>query len=136
MKKDLSSLRSQLRDTHQKLQSLLDAFLGREPLLKGSLYNLRRKCGKPTCRCAHGEPHASTVLSYRGQGRPQNISPPPEKVAKLRKLTDDYRRFRQARTQLVRLQRQLVELVDLIEAARTQLGEVEFRPVSKSRSRR
>jgi hypothetical protein len=78
MKKDLSSLHSQLRDTHRKLQTLLETFLGREPLINGSLYTLRRKCGKPNCRCAQGELHASTVLSYRGQGRPQNISPPPE----------------------------------------------------------
>ena len=139
MKKDLSPLRSQLCETRQKLQSLLDAFLGREPLLKGSLYTLQRKCGKPSCHCARGELHASTVLSYRGQGRMQNISPPPEQLAKLRKRTEDYRSFRQARTQLVRLQRQLVEIIDRIEAARTQQGDVEFRPVlvsKKSRSRR
>ena len=57
-------------------QDLIETFLAREPLLPGSLYTLRRRCGKPTCHCNDGELHASTVLSYRGQGRPRNISPP------------------------------------------------------------
>lgn len=137
MKKDLSSLRAQLRDSRQKISTLLEAFLGREPLLNASLYTLRRKCGKESCHCAQGELHASTVLSYRGQGRPRNISPPPEQLAKLQSLTDDYRRFRQARTQLGRLQRELIELIELIEAARVKQGEVEFESLrAKSRNRR
>jgi hypothetical protein len=139
MNRDLSSLRSQLRQTQQQLQTLLDAFLGREPLLPGSLYTLRRKCGKANCRCAHGELHASTVLAYRGPGRPKNISPPPEQLQALRKLTDDYRRFRQARTQLLRLQRQMLHLIDRLEAARVEQGQQQFqklRSPARSRSRR
>jgi hypothetical protein len=123
MTQDLSSLRSQLRSVQQQIQELLETFLAREPLLPGSLYTLRRRCGKPTCHCAHGQLHASTVLSYRGQGRPQNITPAPEQLPEVRKLTDAYRRFRQARTQLLRLQRQLLSLIDQIEAARVQPGE-------------
>ena len=138
MSVDLSTLRTQLRDTQQQLLALLDGFLGREPLLPGSLYTLRRRCGKPNCRCAHGELHASTVLSYRGQGRPQNITPPPEQLAAVRTLTDDYRRFRQARTKLLRLQRQMLTLLDRIEAARVRQGEREFQKLrgpSQSRAR-
>lgn len=122
----LSSLRSQLKQAQQQLPGLLEDCFRREPLLPGSLYTLRRKCGKPNCRCARGEFHESTVLSYRGQGRPQNISPPPEQIESLRKMTDDYRRVRQARAKLVRWQRQLLALVDALEAARVQEGEAEF----------
>ena len=124
----------------QQLQALLESFLAREPLLPGSLYTLRRRCGKPNCHCAQGELHASTVLSYRGQGRPQNITPPPGQFKEVRKLTEDYRRFRKARTQLLRLQRQMLTLINRIEAARVQQGERLFRklraPASRTRSRR
>ena len=140
MARDLSSLRSQLRAVQQQIQELLQAFLGREPLLRGSLYILRRRCGKPNCHCVDGELHASTVLSYRGQGRPQNITPAPEHREELRKLTDVYRRFRQARTQLLRLQRQLLTLIDRLEAARVQEGERRLQqlrsPTPRTRSRR
>ena len=77
MTRDLSSLRAQVLAVQHRSE-LLDTFLGRTPLLPGSLYTLRRRCGKPNCHCAQGELHASTVLSYRGQGRPQNISPAAE----------------------------------------------------------
>lgn len=141
MTKQLSSLRAQLAQAQQQLTSLLEDCFGREPLLPGSLYTLRRKCGKPNCRCTRGELHESTVLSYRGKGRPRNISPPPEQIKTLRAMTDDYRRVRQARAKLVRWQRELLKLVDGLEAARVQQGEVEFQKgrspaVRKSRSSR
>jgi len=120
---DLSSLRSQLLAVVQQLHDLCATFCAREPLLPGSLYTLRRRCGKPTCHCAHGTPHANTVLSYRGQGRPQNITPAPAQLPKLRQLTDAYRRFRQARTQLLRRQRQLLTLVDRLAQARVREGQ-------------
>ena len=138
----LSSLRSQLRQAQQLLPGLLEACFAREPLLPGSLYTLRRKCGKPSCRCSRGELHESTVLSYRGQGKPRNLTMAPEHLPALRALTDPYRRCRPARAQLVRWQRQLLDIVDALQAARVQLGEAEFhkrcaphaRPSRSSRS--
>jgi len=122
MSRDLSSLRLQVLDLQRQLATLLESFLGREPLLPGSLYTLRRRCGKPTCHCVRGELHASTVLSYRGQGRPRNVTLPPESLREVRKLTEDYRAFRKARTHLARLVRQLQDLLDRIEAARVEEG--------------
>jgi hypothetical protein len=140
MTRELSTLRSQLLAVPPQLQELIETFLAREPLLPGSLYTLRRRCGKPSCHCARGALHASTVLSYRGQGRPQNITPPEEQLDEVRKLTDAYRRFRQARTQLLRLQKQLLTLLDRLEATRVQEGERRFQqlrsPPSRTRSRR
>ena len=138
----LSSLRSQLLQAQQLLPGLLEACFAREPLLPGSLYTLRRKCGKPSCRCSRGELHESTVLSYRGQGKPRNLTTAPEHLPALRAMTDHYRTCRQARARLVRWQRQVLDLVDALQAARVQLGEAEFqqrgapqpRPSRSSRS--
>jgi hypothetical protein len=140
MPHELSVLRSQVNALQQQLPDLLAVFLGREPLLPGSLYTLRRRCGKPNCHCADGELHASTVLSYRGHGRPKNVTPAPEQLATVRQLTDEYRRFRQARTDLLRLQRQLLTLIDRLQAARVQAGQQRFEqvrsPTPRTRSRR
>jgi hypothetical protein len=134
MSQQLSSLRSQLLKVRDQLPQLLEACLARAPLLPGSLYTLRRKCGKSNCHCNRGELHESTVLSYRGQGRPRNISPPPEQLGSLRTMTQDYRRCRQNRAQLVRWQRQLLKLVDALEAARVRAGEAEFSKMRASSS--
>ena len=100
MNQQLSSLRSRVLKLQQQLPHLLEDCLGRAPLVPGSLYTLRRRCGKPNCHCSCGELHESTVLSYRGQGRPRNISPPPEQLESLRTMTHDYRRCRQARARM------------------------------------
>lgn len=136
MTKRLSQLRAQLRQAQQLLPALLEECFGRGPLLPGSIYLLRRKCGKPNCHCARGELHESTALSYRGEGRPRNVSPPSDQLDTLRKMADDYRRVRQARAELVRWQRRLLTLVDALEAARVQRGEAEFQKGRSPASRK
>lgn len=135
MKQTLSQLRVQLRDAQRQLPALLEECFRREPLLPGSIYILRRKCGKANCRCTRGELHESTVLSYRGDGRPRNVSLDNDQIGTLRKGTDGYRRAKQARAKLVRWQRQVLTLVDAIEAARVELGKGEFQAGRSSASR-
>jgi hypothetical protein len=48
---------------------------GVEPLvLRGSLIVLRRRCGKPGCHCATGEPHATPALSYSVEGKTRMLT--------------------------------------------------------------
>ena len=126
MAKSLSSLRAQLRQLDQQIQGLLETFMEREPLLPGSMYTLKRRCGKPNCRCAQGHLHETELLSYRGGTRPRNVTPQRGQQELFKKGTEAYRRFRQARAQLVKLQRQMVKLVDSIEAERTTQGKRKF----------
>jgi hypothetical protein len=46
----------------------------RPRVLPGSLITLRRKCGKPTCRCASGAPHETPALSYSVAGRAKMLT--------------------------------------------------------------
>ena len=43
-------------------------------MLRGVLFTLRRKCGKPTCRCATGEPHETPALAYPDRGRTKTLT--------------------------------------------------------------
>ena len=53
-------------------------------LLRGSLITIRRKCGKPGCRCADGEPHESPALSVSLAGRSVTVSLRPAEVPAVR----------------------------------------------------
>jgi hypothetical protein len=44
------------------------------PLLRGTLFTLRRKCGKANCRCATGQPHESPALAYPSGGRTKTMT--------------------------------------------------------------
>ena len=123
MPQALSQLRTQLLQLLEQIQQLRQPFLEREPLLPGSVYTLKRRCGKPNCRCATGELHHTEILSYRGGPRPRNITPPPGQLRGVKQGTEAYRRFRQARAQLVKLHRQLLQLIDTIEAERVRQGQ-------------
>ncbi|MGH9087409.1 MAG: DUF6788 family protein [Acidimicrobiales bacterium] len=43
-------------------------------VLHGTLTTFRRRCGKPACRCAGGEPHESPALTYTEDGRTKTLT--------------------------------------------------------------
>ena len=47
---------------------------GSPRLVRGSLITLRRRCGKPNCRCADGAPHETPALSYSVEGRTRTVT--------------------------------------------------------------
>ncbi len=69
-------------------------------LVRGSVITHRRRCGKPTCRCADTSTtppptlHESFVLSYSEAGRTRFLMLPPDRVAAVRAATERYRRRR------------------------------------------
>lgn len=45
-----------------------------EPMLRGVLFTLRRRCGKAACHCAQGDPHESPALAYPSAGRTKTLT--------------------------------------------------------------
>ncbi len=87
---NLPRQRQQLWRSFGALGRLLRQLQPSGPMTPGSLYLLRRKCGKPTCRCAQ---------------------------AHLRQLTKTYRRYQRARAQWVKLSAQLLIQIDQLAEA-------------------
>jgi hypothetical protein len=115
----LSRLRQSLARLREEATQLLEVFLGRDPLVRGTVYELRRKCGKPSCGCATAGPlHAVTVLSVSEEGRTHLRAIPQDQITELRTLTARYRRFRRARARLVKVHRTMVAVIDQLAAAR------------------
>ena len=53
-------------------------------VLHGTLTTFRRRCGKPACRCALGEPHESPALTYTEEGRTKTLTLNAKEVAEVR----------------------------------------------------
>jgi hypothetical protein len=64
---------------------------GPAQMIRGSVVVHRRRCGKPNCRCATGQLHESTVLSYSERGRTRFVMLPPAEVAAVSEAVDRYR---------------------------------------------
>ena len=89
-----------------------------EAMVPGSFYRLRRKCGKPNCRCAQGQLHAGWVITRSEQGQDRIYSVPKDQRGRLRPLTQEYRRYQRARAALVKRHVKLLQLVDHIAQLR------------------
>jgi hypothetical protein len=76
---------------------LIPAFNDRHSMIKGTVYQQRRKCGKPACYCAGGDPHSSMMLSRSEQGRTKLMTIPSGQLKDFQLLTERYQRFRRAR---------------------------------------
>jgi hypothetical protein len=115
---DLPNLRQQLWRAYAALATTLRRLQRSEPMVQGSFYLLRRKCGKPNCRCARGELHPVYVLTRSEAGKDRLYPVPKEQRAEVRKRAAEYRRYQRARAVLVKRHLHLLALVDQIAEQR------------------
>jgi len=108
----LSKLRQQLSRSFSILGRLFAQLIRSAPMVPGSLYRLRRKCGKPTCRCALGELHETWVLSRSEQGKSRLYTVPAPDRASVREWSLQYRRYQRARAQWVKRCAALLAQID------------------------
>lgn len=88
----------------------------RPRVLPGSLITLRRKCGKPSCRCATGSPHETPALSYSIGGRTKMLTLATEEVPAVAAAVARYRKAVKALEAEARAE--LDALVGRVEARR------------------
>ena len=116
---EAAELRKQIQQRQRELSDVLRALKQRRPLIRGSVYTLRRKCGKAVCRCQEGHLHESWVLSVPEKGRKRLRAVPQGQRPQWQQMTERYRRFRRARARLVKLFAEILQLVDELERERT-----------------
>jgi hypothetical protein len=114
MNAERSALRQRLWQQFRRLERLLQTMVSQGPLTPGSFYLLRRKCGKPSCRCARGQLHAAWVLTRSEAGRHRLYLVPPAQRAQLRQWATAWRRYQRARARLLQHWAALVALADQI----------------------
>ena len=118
MSNNLPKLRQQLWRAYAALAPTLRRLQRSEPMVPGSFYLLRRKCGKPNCRCAAGQLHATYVLTRSEQGKDRLYTVPKEQRARVRQWAAAYRRYQRARALLGKQHLHLLALTDQMAAPR------------------
>ncbi|MDQ6726822.1 MAG: hypothetical protein M3066_11745 [Actinomycetota bacterium] len=62
-----------------------------EPLMvRGALFTLRRRCGKPSCHCANEAGHESPALAYPEAGRTRTMTLSAAEVDEVRAALERY----------------------------------------------
>ncbi len=115
----ISRLRQRIVQLIDQRQAVEEVLLDRPPLLRGTFIEVRRTCGNPGCKCARGQRHLCRQLSASIGGKAHSWNVPQRYVQKVKQLTENYRRFRRARAAWVKINKEMLNLIDELEAART-----------------
>ena len=111
--------RRRIAELLEELRQGAQAAQGYEPLVRGSFYRFRRRCGKKTCRCARGELHVGQAFSVRQGGLSRALPLAGIDRGKLAKRVAVYRQLRKSRALMVRTFEQLLRTADRLEQLRS-----------------
>jgi hypothetical protein len=117
-KERFSRLRQSLLHLVSEMKQLVEPFFSDRPVIKGTVYELRRKCGKPGCKCAQGELHARMVVSASEKGRTRLRVIPWGFLVETQQKVGRYQELRRIRARLVVIHRQMLRVLDEMEAMR------------------
>jgi len=115
----ISRLRQRIARLVHERQAAEKVLLQRPPLLKGTFSEVRRTCGNPGCKCARGDKHLCRQLSASVEGETRTWNVPLRYATKVKRLTENYRRFRRARAAWMKVNERMLKLIAELEAART-----------------
>ena len=77
--------------------------------IRGSIYELTGKCGKPNCYCAKTQRrHKSLMLSFSYKGKTKLIPIKKEQIAGIKARINDYKQLKAAINELVRINAELL----------------------------
>jgi hypothetical protein len=117
-KKKFSQLRQSLARLANEIRQIVDPCFSDKPVIKGSVYELKTKCGKPGCKCAQGHLHHRMVLSASEKGKTQLRAIPRGFLVDVQTKVQRYQELRRARARLIEAHRKIVHLIDEMEAMR------------------
>ena len=117
-REEVSRLRQSLFRLAKEIQRVIKPFFSDRPVIKGTVYELKRKCGKPGCKCAQGELHARMVISASEGGKTRLQVIPHGFLVEVQGKVRRYQELRRARARLGSLYRKMVEVMDQMEGMR------------------
>ena len=117
-KRKFSQLRHSLRRLADEVRQLINPSFSDKPVLKGSVYELKRKCGKPGCKCAQGELHSRMVVSASEKGKTILRVIPNGFLVEVQGKVRRYQELRRARARLVEVHRKMIQVMDAMEIIR------------------
>jgi len=127
-----SQLRQALLRLAGEIRRLVEPCFSDKPLIKGTVYELKRKCGKPGCTCTRGELHRQMVVSASEEGNEEGKTRlqviPRGYLVEVQEKVRRYQELRHARARLGAVYQKMMEVIDEMEALRREEMPVEKKP--------
>lgn len=117
---DLEFLREKLRSVEHSRRELLRVLLEAGAMVEGSYLVVHRRCGKPNCACAEGPGHEKHYLGHSRKGGSKQVYVRQADREAVRPKAEQYRAFRQARADLMKLAHETADLADQLQRLLTE----------------
>lgn len=117
-KKKFSQLRQSLGRLANEISQIVEPFFSDKPVIKGSVYELKTKCGKPGCKCAKGQLHHRMVVSASEKGKTKLRAIPRGFLIEVQTKVRRYQELRQVRVRLIEVHKKMLQVMDEMEAIR------------------
>ena len=116
----LSKLQQQLGVLIKAKSQYVKTIFSNVPMIKGGVYINSRKCGKSSCKCATTDyRHTSHYLYKTEEGKNKIVYLKQDEIEKVKKLTKNYIKYRQARAELIKNENLIMEIINKIEKVKT-----------------
>lgn len=100
--------RSQMSQREREFRSKLAKLIHEGGILRGTLAPRERTCGKPTCKCAKGEKHASLYLAFKEDGKYRQVFVPKELEELVRAWVSNHQKARDLLEEISRIHREKI----------------------------
>jgi len=114
---DVPALRKRIWNAYKSVRPLLFEMLRIRTFLRGSVYELKTRCGKASCVCMRGQLHRRWVLTESVGGRKRLRVLPQDEMELWRRRAEDYREFRRKRAEIVKIVGRMLSDLDAVERA-------------------
>jgi len=81
-------------EIRRMLDARRKALAAEKPVLAATLTQVRKRCGQPTCRCNHGEPHLAWHLTYKVKGKTRTVYVPLDLLDEVRSWVEEHKRIK------------------------------------------
>ena len=126
-----SQLRQTLLRLANEIKGVVEPLFSDRPVIKGTVYELRRRCGKPGCKCTRGEVHTRMVVSASEGGKTRLQVIPKGCLVEVQGKVRRYQELRRVRARLGEIYRKMLGVIDQMEAMRRE----EMPPSGRRRSK-
>jgi len=114
---DVPALRKRIWSAYKRVRPLLFEMLRIRTFLRGSVYELKTRCGQASCVCMRGQLHRRWVLTESVGGRKRLRVLPQDEMELWRRRAEDYREFRRKRAEIVKIVGRMLSDLDAVERA-------------------
>lgn len=118
-----SNLRKEIIKSFNELAKIKEGLITRKPMARGTVYELKRKCGKKNCKCMKGELHKQMCIAVTEKGKTKLRFLKREEIERMEKLTGFYRRLRKTRVRFIKTTQRIVKLTKQLEEEMIKIGQ-------------